>query len=85
MIANEMNPVDRYEYMVQYAKACIDYGRNHKAIEIYQQILDEFIFLPAQRKSSMVELEKCLSAPNRVHGEYLDILSEKKRVVFDQQ
>ena len=33
----------------------------------------------------MEQLEKCLSSPSRVNGDYLNSLSEKKRVLFDEE
>ena len=39
--------------MEQYAKFCSEYGRNSSAIEIYQQIIDKFLFAPDRRRKAM--------------------------------
>ena len=54
--------------MEQYAKYCYEYGRCSTAIEIYQQIIDKFLFAPDRRRKVMVELNKCFTSPMRVNG-----------------
>ena len=53
MIENEKEPLCKLQYMEQYAKFCSEYGRNSSAIEIYQQIIDKFLFAPDSRRKAM--------------------------------
>ena len=83
MIANEKDPECRCDYMEQFAELCQDYGRIHLAVEIYQKIIDEFIFMPERKRKAMGMLDKCLYSPTKAQNEYMEAINDKKRVEYD--